>query len=52
MGPSPYPNLPDIDINITGVTNLLKEVNPYKATGPMANCIFAKVLKKLLKNSP
>ena len=29
MGPSPYPSLPDIDINIIGITNLLKEVNPY-----------------------
>ena len=45
MGPSPYPSLPDIDINITGVTNLLKEVNPYKATGP--NSIPAKVLNDM-----
>ena len=42
MRPSPYPSLPDIDINITGVTNLLKEVNPYKTTGPMVNCIPTK----------
>ena len=28
MGPSPYPSLPDIEINIAWVTNLLKEVNP------------------------
>ena len=45
MGPSPYPSLPDININIAGVTNLLKEVNPYKATGP--NCIPAKLLKNM-----
>ena len=45
MGPSPYPSLPDIDINIAGVTKLLKEINPYKATGP--DCIPAKVLKEM-----
>ena len=32
-------------INIAGVTNLLKGVNPYKATGP--NCIPAKVLNEM-----
>ena len=45
MGPSPYPSLPDININIAGVTNLLKGVNPYKATGP--DCIPAKLLKEM-----
>ena len=45
MGPSPYPCLPDIEINIAGVTKLLKEINPYKATGP--DCIPAKVLKEM-----
>ena len=45
MGPSPYPSLPDIDINIAGVTNFLKKINPYKATGP--DCIPAKVLKEM-----
>ena len=45
MDPSPYPSLPDIDINIAGVTNLLKEVDPYKATGP--DCIPAKLLKEM-----
>ena len=45
MGPSPYPSLPDIEINIAGVTKLLKEINPYKATGP--DCIPAKVLKEM-----
>ena len=45
MGPSPYPSLPDIEINIAGVTKVLKEINPYKATGP--DCIPAKVLKEM-----
>ena len=45
MGLSPYPSLPDIDINIAGVTNHLKKVNPYKATGP--DCIPAKLLKEM-----
>ena len=45
MHPSPYPSLPDIDINIAGVTNLLKEVDLYKATGP--DCIPAKLLKEM-----
>ena len=45
MGPSPYPSLPYIDINIAGVTNLLNEVNPYKATEPY--CIPAKLLKEM-----
>ena len=45
MGPSPFPNLPDIDINIAGVTKLLKEIDPYKATGP--DSIPAKLLKEM-----
>ena len=45
MGPSPYPSLPDIEINIAVVTKLLKEINLYKATGP--DCIPAKVLKEI-----
>ena len=45
MGPNLYLSLPDIDIKIAGVTNLLKEVNPYKATGP--DCIPAKLLKEM-----
>ena len=47
MGPSPYPSLPGIDINIAGVTNFLKEINPYKATGP--DCILEKVLKEMVE---
>ena len=45
MGSSPYTSLSDIDINIAGVTKLLKEINPYKATGP--DCIPAKLLKEM-----
>lgn len=33
-GPSPYPAMPDIVINPKGVSKLLKELNPHKATGP------------------
>ena len=31
---SPYPEMPDIRINKKGVQKLLKDLNPYKATGP------------------
>ena len=44
MGPSSYPSLSDIDINIAGVTDLLKEINPYKVTGPIA--VLQKYWKK------
>ena len=42
---SSYPGLPDIDISITRFTRLLKEINPYKATGP--DCIPTKLLKEM-----
>ena len=42
---SSYPGLPDIDISITQFTRLLKEINPYKVTGP--DCIPAKLLKEM-----
>ena len=45
MGSSPYTSLSDININIAGVTKLLKEINPYKATRP--DCIPAKLLKEM-----
>ena len=45
MGPISYSTLPDININIAGVTKLLKEINPYKATGP--DRIPAKLLKEM-----
>ena len=38
MGPRPYLSLPDMDINITGVTNLLRP-----------DCIPAKVLNDMAK---
>ena len=44
MGPSPYPSLADIDIKIAEVTNLRKDFNPYKATGP--DCIHAKTAER------
>ena len=31
---SPYPDLPLFTTNIDDVTTLLKQVDPYKATGP------------------
>ena len=42
---SVYRSLPDIDINIAGITKLLREINPYKATGP--DHIPAKLLKEM-----
>ncbi|MCG8078525.1 MAG: reverse transcriptase family protein, partial [Candidatus Thiodiazotropha taylori] len=32
--PSPYPNMPDILISVKGIENLLKKLNPHKASGP------------------
>ena len=43
MGSSPYPNLPDIDINIAG---LLKLLNQLDLTAFLQNCCM-----KWLKNS-
>ena len=33
-GPSPYPSMPNIEVNWKGVHTLLKGLKPYKATGP------------------
>ena len=33
-GPSPYPSMPNIEVNWKGVHKLLKELKPYKAAGP------------------
>ena len=33
-GPSPYPSMPNIEVNWKGVHKLLKGLKPYKATGP------------------
>ena len=46
-GPSPYPSLPDIGINIAGVTNFPKEINHYKATVP--DCNPTNVLKQMVE---
>ena len=34
LGPSPYPELPDLEICSDGVEKLLEELNPNKAQGP------------------
>ena len=34
LGPSPYPELPDLEIHSGGVERLLKELDPNKAHGP------------------
>ena len=43
MGPSIYPNIPQIDITITGITELLRGLDLSKASGP------DKIPGKLLK---
>ena len=37
------PTMPDFDINVVGVTKLLSDLNPHKATGP--DGIPAQILK-------
>ena len=44
MGPSPYSDMPDIEVTRVGVTKLLKNLKPHKSTGP--DGISAKVLKE------
>ena len=39
-GPSPYPSMPDIEVNWKGVHKLLKGLKPFKATGPDSNPAF------------
>ena len=34
MGPSPYPDMPDITVNNPGIAKLLSGLNPHKACGP------------------
>ena len=34
LGESPYPAMPDIQVNVKGVTKLLRQLNPRKAAGP------------------
>ena len=43
MGPSPHPILPKLDIQPNGVEKLMKNLNPYKASGP--DDLPARVLK-------
>ena len=43
MGPSIYPNIPQIEITTTGITELLRGLDPSKASGP------DKIPGKLLK---
>ena len=33
-GPSPHPSMHDITVNLNGVKKLLKNLKPYKASGP------------------
>jgi hypothetical protein len=46
-GPSPHPHMPDIHINKNGITKLLSDINPHKASGP--DNIHATVLKECSK---
>ena len=53
-GPTPHPTMPDINISLEGVYNLLLNINTHKACGP--DQIHERVLKEtadptLLKNS-
>ena len=34
MGPSPYPDMPDITVNNPGIAKPLSGLNPHKACGP------------------
>ena len=45
MGPSPFPNLEQIQIQPNGIKSLLSALNPLKATGP--DNISGRFLKEL-----
>ena len=47
-GPSPYPTMNYINITDNGITKLLQNINPNKATGP--DQISGRVLKELCKD--
>ena len=34
MGPSPFPDIPQIELTEAGITKLLKDIDPSKSTGP------------------
>ena len=44
-GPSPYPTMKDIHITANGITKLLNNINPHKATGP--DQVSGKILKEI-----
>ena len=44
-GISLYPSLPDFEITIQGVHNILSNCNPYKSPGP--DCIHPYALKAM-----
>ncbi len=44
-GPSPYPDLPPIQVNVQGVSKLLSGLNPHKAMGP--DQVHARFLKEV-----
>ena len=45
MGPSPFPDLEQIQIQPNGIKSLLSALNPHKATGP--DNISGRFLKEL-----
>ena len=44
-GPSPYSTMKDIHITANGITKLLNNINPHKATGP--DQVSGKILKEI-----
>ena len=45
LGPSPFPQIPHIQVSVNGVTKLLRKLNPHKSAGPDA--IPARLVKEL-----
>jgi len=45
MGPSPYPEMSNIEINCEGIAHLLNELDPSKSHGP--DDVLAGLLKLL-----
>ena len=44
-GPSPYPSMPNIEVNWKRLHKLLKGIKPFKATGPDSIPAFTSILK-------